>query len=48
MMSENPAKIMRINDRKGRLLPGMDADIVLFDEEVCVRDVFYMGKRICG
>lgn len=46
MMCENPAKVMRIDDRKGRLLPQKDADIVLFDEDVTVRDVFYMGRKI--
>lgn len=46
MMSENPAKIMHLDDRKGRLLPGKDADVVLFDEDVNVRDVFYMGRRV--
>lgn len=46
MMSENPARIMHIDDRKGRLLPGMDADIVLFDEDVNVRDVLYMGRKV--
>ena len=46
MMSENPARIMGIDDRKGRLLPGKDADIVLFDENVTVRDVYYMGRKV--
>jgi N-acetylglucosamine-6-phosphate deacetylase len=46
MMSENPARIMKIDGRKGRLLPGKDADIVLFDEDVQVRDVYYMGRKV--
>lgn len=46
MMSENPARIMGIEGRKGRLLPGRDADIVLFDENVTVRDVYYMGRKV--
>ena len=46
MMTENPAKLLHIDDRKGRLLPGKDADVVLFDENVQVTGVFYMGKRI--
>ncbi len=46
MMSENPARIMRIDGRKGRLLPGKDADIVLFDEDVQVRGVYYMGRKV--
>ena len=46
MMSETPARILGIDSRKGRLLPGMDADIVLFDEDVNVRGVFYMGRKV--
>lgn len=47
MMSENPARLLHIEARKGRLLPGLDADVVLFDEEVNVDSVYYMGKRVC-
>lgn len=47
MLTENPAKLLRIDGRKGRLLPGMDADVVLFDENVSVKSVYYMGKRVC-
>ena len=46
MMTENPAKLLRIDGRKGRLLPGKDADVVLFDEDVNVQSVFYMGARV--
>lgn len=46
MMSANPAKLMGIESRKGRLLPGMDADIVLFDEDVNIKAVYYMGREI--
>ena len=46
MMTENPAKILRIDDHKGRLLPGYDADVALFDEELAVRHVFYGGRKV--
>lgn len=46
MMTENPAKILHIDDRKGRLLPGLDADITLFDEEIRTRCVFYRGRQV--
>ncbi len=46
MMTENPAKLMGISDRKGRLLPGMDADIVLFNEDVQIKQVYYAGERV--
>lgn len=46
MMCETPARIMKIDGRKGRLTPGMDADIVLFDEDVTVKAVYYMGEEV--
>ncbi len=46
MMTENPARLMKIDDRKGRLLPGKDADIVLFDDYVNVKQVYYAGERV--
>ena len=46
MITENPAKLLKIDDLKGRLLPGKDADIVIFDENVNIQAVFYAGKKI--
>ena len=46
MMCENPAKQMGIDRRKGTLQVGKDADIVLFDEDVNVKSVFYMGNKV--
>ena len=34
--------------RKGRLVPGCDADIVLFDDDVNVSRVFIGGREITG
>ncbi len=45
MMCENPAKILNLQD-KGVLKPGKDADIVLLDSEINVKNVFYMGKMV--
>lgn len=45
MLTETPAKIMNIN--KGVLACGKDADVIVFDEDIKVSDVFVMGKRIC-
>jgi len=40
----NPAKILNIEDKKGHLKKGRDADIVLLDKELNVRNVFLKGK----
>ncbi len=42
MLTEVPAKILKIN--KGKLLQGYDADIVVFDEKICVANVFINGQ----
>lgn len=46
MMAENPAKLLRIDETKGRLIPGKDADIVIFDENVKIQSVFFNGEKI--
>ena len=43
MLTEVPAKILGVN--KGKLAAGYDADIAVFDENVCVSDVFVGGKK---
>ena len=46
MCSETPARIMRVDDRKGTLQRGKDADIVLLDEKLNVRCVWQMGTIV--
>ena len=46
MMSETPARIAGIANKKGSLEVGKDADIVLFDDEVNVTKTFIRGKEI--
>jgi len=46
MMTENPARIMGISDRKGSIKPGMDADLVIFDENVNIRYTIINGKIV--
>ena len=45
MMSATPARILGLSS-KGRLAPGCDADIVLFDDNVNVSRVFVGGREI--
>ena len=44
MLTEVPAKILNVN--KGVLANGKDADIVVFDEEIKITDVFVGGTKI--
>lgn len=43
MATFNPARLLGIEARKGRLVPGADADIVLFDEGLNISRVFSRG-----
>ncbi len=44
MITEVPAKILKLN--KGTLVAGYDADIVVFDGEIAISDIFVAGRRI--
>lgn len=44
MLTETPAKILGIN--KGILAKGRDADLIVFDDEIFVSDVFVNGKKV--
>ena len=45
MMTATPARILKLNDRKGMLKPGYDADVVLMDEELHPVAVYVMGEK---
>lgn len=44
MLTLTPAKVLGVNDRKGSLSPGKDADIVVFDDDIHVSLVMINGK----
>lgn len=46
MLTANPAEIMRIDDHKGHLKEGWDADVVLFDDDLNLKEVFYRGCSV--
>ena len=48
MVSETPARIMGIYDRKGSLQRGKDADIMLLDSDYNAHAVYAMGKLVTG
>lgn len=45
MMTVNPAKLLGIADRKGSVFPGMDADLILFDENINMQAVWVNGLQ---
>ncbi|MBR1889093.1 MAG: N-acetylglucosamine-6-phosphate deacetylase [Alloprevotella sp.] len=46
MVSETPAKIMNVYDRKGSLQKNKDADICIYDDKLELRYVMAMGKVV--
>lgn len=46
MASANPAKVIGIDTRKGTLREGMDADLVVLDEQLRVRLTLVEGKTV--
>ena len=46
LFTENPAKLIKVFDRKGSIANGKDADLVLLDEKNDIADVFVGGKNI--
>ena len=46
MSSETPARILHVDDRKGGIAPGKDADIVFYDRDINLRFVMQRGRVI--
>jgi N-acetylglucosamine-6-phosphate deacetylase len=46
MMTSTPARIAKVDDSKGSLLPGKDADIVIFDKEIDIKMTIIGGRII--
>lgn len=46
MASATPLKIVGFGDTKGKIKPGYDEDIILFDNNIDVKSVYIKGKRI--
>jgi beta-aspartyl-dipeptidase (metallo-type) len=42
----NAARLLRLDDRKGRIREGADADLVLLDAQVRVAEVYARGRRV--
>ena len=46
MITATPARILNVNDKKGELAPGKDADIVIFDADINIQMTIIKGKII--
>ena len=46
MAATNPARLMSIDDRKGSIERGKDADLILFDENFRLQSVWIGGKQL--
>jgi N-acetylglucosamine-6-phosphate deacetylase len=44
MVTENPARLLGLQPRKGTLAPGADADLVLLDAQIQVAGVITRGQ----
>jgi N-acetylglucosamine-6-phosphate deacetylase len=46
MITTTPARILGMEDQKGSLIPGKDADIILFDDDIKVQMTIVNGKIV--
>lgn len=46
MITNTPARILKIADRKGSLTEGKDADIVIFDKDIHIKKTITKGKIV--
>jgi N-acetylglucosamine-6-phosphate deacetylase len=46
MMTDTPARVLGIDDRKGSIALGKDADLVIFDKDINVKKVLINGELI--
>jgi N-acetylglucosamine-6-phosphate deacetylase len=46
MMTVNPARIVGLANRKGKIAPGYDADLVVFDTDFTVQQVMVSGTLV--
>jgi N-acetylglucosamine-6-phosphate deacetylase len=45
MASTTPAEAMGWSDRRGRIAPGLDADLVILDADLRVMETWIGGRR---
>ncbi len=42
----NPAKLLGIENTKGHLAPGLDADFTIFDADMNIQATYVLGRQI--
>ena len=47
-VTENPARLLGLADRKGSIAVGKDADLVLLDEDLSVHTTIVGGRIVFG
>ena len=45
MITQTPARIMGLKN-KGYIAEAMDADIVIFDQDIAIKKVFLQGEQV--
>lgn len=48
MMTANPVRMLNRNFKKGSIIKGYDADLVIFDDDINVKKVYVKGKAVFG
>jgi N-acetylglucosamine-6-phosphate deacetylase len=46
LVTVNPARILGLENRKGTIAPGFDADLVLWDADFNIMMTFVAGKKV--
>src|ERR1051326_596183 len=46
MITATPARIIGVDDKKGTLTPGKDADIIIFDDDIAIQKTIVKGKVV--
>jgi beta-aspartyl-dipeptidase (metallo-type) len=44
IITSTPAGVLRLNDRKGRVFEGADADLVVLEKDLSIRQVWARGR----
>lgn len=46
LITTNPAKFMKINSHKGDIKIGMDADLVIFNKDIEIKNIYILGNEV--